>query len=274
MMQHLPVLAVIPNYNMGRYLQKLLPTLLEQDYDGVVVLDDASGDESVDIVRQFGADVRCVPSDRNRGAPANRNRILEEVDEPAIVHFLDADMELRSAHPGAAAREIMARYASEGVGVVGGLVLLPDGDQEPFNYGPRISARTTLDSMVIRRVLDSSARPRTSAWLRATMRLTERGWPDPAATPSPRRVFWNHEGNMVVDLDAFRKVGGYDPAIPYHEIQDLAIRLEDAGIARWFDPAICARHLMIDVRGRNRRDHEREGKRMLRQRYGMWGRRR
>lgn len=271
MTEHLPVLAVVPNYNMGRHLKQLLPALLTHDYDGVIVLDDASTDDSVEIVRTFEPELRCVPSELNRGAPANRNRILDELDKPAIVHFLDADMELQTDQPAARARELVTRYAPDNVGVIGGLVLRPDGTQEPFNYGPRISGRTTIESAVIRRLLDRPRWGGAKASVRAVMRLSQRGWPDPSVPPVPRKVFWSHEGNMVISSEAFRKVGGYDPAIPYHEIQDLSIRLETAGIGRRFDPSICARHLMIDVRGRNRRDHEREGKRRLRQRYGAWG---
>jgi len=45
-----PVVAAIPNYNMADSLRKLLPQVLSQSYDGVFVLDDASTDDTVDVV--------------------------------------------------------------------------------------------------------------------------------------------------------------------------------------------------------------------------------
>ena len=42
----LPVVAAIPNYNMARGLNTLLPQVTEQDYAAIFVLDDASTDDS------------------------------------------------------------------------------------------------------------------------------------------------------------------------------------------------------------------------------------
>ena len=50
MTRELPVVAAIPNYNMGEHLRRLLPQVLAQHYDAVFVLDDASTDESADVV--------------------------------------------------------------------------------------------------------------------------------------------------------------------------------------------------------------------------------
>lgn len=69
-----PVVAAIPNYNMGHNLNRLLPEVLAQGYDAVYVLDDASTDDSADVVRQFGSDVKFVRSPRNQGAGATATR--------------------------------------------------------------------------------------------------------------------------------------------------------------------------------------------------------
>ena len=57
---------------------------------------------------------------------------------------------------------------------------------------------------------------------------------------------------MLVDSSLFRSVGGYDPMLRSHEIQDLAIRLEKIGIKRQFDPSVRVVNHHIDVRGKNR----------------------
>ena len=135
MVKRLPVVAAIPNFNMAENLRNLIPQVLAQRYDGVFVLDDASTDHSVDVVGEYGGDVRVVRSPENRGAGANRNQIIDQVGDEAIIHFIDADMDLKTAETPAVARQVIDRYADRGVGVVGGLVTRLDGGQEYCNYG-------------------------------------------------------------------------------------------------------------------------------------------
>ena len=143
----LPVVAAIPNYNMGSHLYRLLPQLLDQGYDRIYVLDDGSTDKSVDVVELFGGDVTLVRSPENRGCTANRNQIIDHVGDDELIHFIDADMDLETADTASVAREVMARYADKGVGAVGGLVCRVDGSQEPYNYGPVFALKTHLTSI-------------------------------------------------------------------------------------------------------------------------------
>ena len=106
-----PVVAAIPNYNMADNLRKLLPQILTQRYDRVFVLDDASSDHSVDVVSGFSDEVKLLRSRENGGAGANRNQIIDHVEDGAIIHFIDADMELKTAETPTVAREVFARYA-------------------------------------------------------------------------------------------------------------------------------------------------------------------
>jgi len=143
-MSERPVIAAIPNYNMGLQLESLLPEVLEQEYDNVVVLDDASTDDSVGIVESFGKEVSLVRAKENQGAGANRNQIIEFVGDSAIVHFIDADTKLETESIPEKARELMQQYEKENVGVVAGLVIRNDGSQEPYNFGPSFKLSTNL----------------------------------------------------------------------------------------------------------------------------------
>jgi len=73
----LPSLSVIvPNYNHARYLGLSLPTILNQSVPAleVIVLDDASTDNSAEVIQRFAAQsplVRFVQNERNLGAMAN-----------------------------------------------------------------------------------------------------------------------------------------------------------------------------------------------------------
>jgi GT2 family glycosyltransferase len=270
MAKHAPVVAAIPNYNMADNLRRLLPQILAQNYDKVFVLDDVSTDHSSEVVSEFGDDVKLVRNRQNGGAGANRNQIIDHVDDDAIIHFVDADMELRTAEIPTVAREVCARYADRGVGMIGGLVSRLNGMQEPHNYGAVFSLWGGLGSGVPLLIYSIRERQRLA---RAVQRVTApmtKGWPKLLEQPAAEPAYWVHEGNMLVKSKVFRAVGGYDPNLRSHEIQDLAIRLEKIGVKRQFDPSIKVVHYHIDVRGKNRSQWSRDAVQYLVRKHGLW----
>jgi GT2 family glycosyltransferase len=252
MSKKLPVIAAIPNYNMGGSLRRLLPQVLAQYYDDVFVLDDASTDHSVEVVNEFGDGVKLVRSSENKGAGANRNQIIEHVRDEAIIHFIDADMDLETPDTPAVAREVVERYADGRVGLIGGLVSRIDGSQEPGNYGPVLSLWGTATSNILLIIDRLRNKPRLAGAIQRMAEPMMRDWPDVLEPPAPTRAYCLHEGNMLTYSSLFRSVGGYDPMLRAHEIQDLAIRLEKIGVMRQFDPSIKVVHHHIDVRSKDR----------------------
>lgn len=263
------VVAAVPNYNMGQHLRELIPQLLAQPYERIFVLDDASTDDSVDVVRGFGDDVRLVRSRENRGAGANRNQIIDHVADGTLIHFIDADMELKTTDTPVVAREMADRYRRQGVGMIGGLVSRLDGSQEYCNYGAAFSVWGNFTSNVPRLVDHWRHKPRLASTVQRVAGPMASGWPRLLDEPIPRPAFWLHEGNLLVYSDVFSGVGGYDPALRSHEAQDLAIRLDSKGIGRQFDPSIRVVHHHIDVRGKNRRKWESTATRYLIRKHGM-----
>ena len=264
----LPVVAAIPNYNMGSHLYRLLPQLLDQGYDRIYVLDDGSTDKSVDVVELFGGDVTLVRSPQNRGCTANRNQIIDHVGDDELIHFIDADMDLETAETASVAREVMARYADKGVGAVGGLVCRVDGSQEPYNYGPVFALRTHLTSIppLIDRVRNKQ---QIANVVRRVNLPAMKYWPNVLEPPAPAEAYWLHEGNMLIYSSVYRAIGGYDPLMRNHGAQDLAIRLENRGVKRHFDPSIKVVHHYIDVRGKKRRRQQQESVRYLMRKHGL-----
>jgi N-acetylglucosaminyl-diphospho-decaprenol L-rhamnosyltransferase len=270
MAKRLPVVAAIPNFNMADNLRRLLPQVLAQRYDSVVVLDDASTDHSVDVVGEYGDEVKLVRSPENRGAGANRNQIIDQAGDGAIIHFIDADMELKTAETPALAREVVDRYADRGVGLIGGLVSRIDGGQEYCNYGAVFSLWGNFTSNVPRMIDRLREKPRLARAIQRAAGPTMRGWPNVLESPTPAPAYWVHEGNMLVYSSIFRSVGGYDPVLRHHEVQDLAIRLEKRGIKRQFDPSIRVVHHHIDVRGKSRNKWAHEATRYLVRKHGLY----
>jgi GT2 family glycosyltransferase len=270
MAERLPVVAAIPNYNMGDNLGKLLPQVLAQRYDGVFVLDDASTDHSVEVIAQFDDEVKVVRSPENRGAGANRNQIIDYVGDGAIIHFIDADMDLATAEIPAVAREVFARYADCEVGLIGGLIRQLDGNQFPYNYGPVFSLWGHFTSNFPRLIDRVREKPRLADAIQRVAAPLIKEWPNLLEPAVPASVYWVSEANMLVSSSAFRSVGGYDSMLRSHEAQDLAIRLEKMGVKRQFDPSIEVVHNCIDVRGKNRNKWEYKATLYLIRKHGLF----
>lgn len=263
-----PVIAAIPNYNMGNHLRKLLPQVLAQGYDRVYVMDDGSTDDSVAIVKEFDGDVQLVEARENQGCTANRNQVLKVLDGDELIHFIDADMDLATDNIAHVARELAARYADQGVGAIGGLVSRADGSQEPYNFGPAFTLQTHLTGIppVLDRVRE---RPKLARAIQHTVRPVVKNYPNVLDEAAPQQTFWLHEGNMLIYADVYESLGGYDINMRNHGAQDLAIRLEKKGIKRWFDPSIEVVHHYIDVRGKKRKKQQYESLRYLVGKHGI-----
>lgn len=253
MYKNLPVVAAIPNFNMGEQLGPLLSELAQQNYNDIFVLDDASTDGSREVVEDFnhGDGVHFVGSSENRGAGPTRNLIINALGYEALIHFLDADIKIRTQNMPEVIREIMPYRP---VGFIGGLALTPEGTQNVWNYGPRQGLRADIGS-AIQMKIESIAKTNTEKAINVRHRFSEllRDWPNQFVEPVRRQVFWNIEQNLVVQSDVFSKVGGFSDTLREHEIQELAIRLHNLDLPRYFDPAISVQHKNEqDVRNYNR----------------------
>lgn len=90
---------LVASYNNGRYLDRLLESVLAQTYSNweLVLVDDASSDDSMSVIRNWPADsrIRVIAHDFNQGAGAAfRNAASLATGE--IMGMLGADDALRS----------------------------------------------------------------------------------------------------------------------------------------------------------------------------------
>lgn len=249
-MTRLPVVAAVPNYNMGEQLKELLPSLMTADYDDIYVLDDDSTDDSREVTQSISADIHFVRGRENKGAGANRNRILGALGHEAIIHFLDADTSLDTE----GAAEVVADALPSGeFGFIGGLAKAKTGFQNVWNYGPRQSLYADIGANIqshIEPLLETD--PEKVARIRERFPRLLADWPNPFASPVRRQVYWATEQNMVVNSKTFAELGGFDETLREHEIQDLAIRMAAKGLKRYFDPSFATTHKEVDVRPSNR----------------------
>jgi glycosyltransferase involved in cell wall biosynthesis len=241
----LPVVAAIPAYNAERTLDILLPQVLEQEYDLVYLLDDRSTDHTLDVAYSFGRDVNVVHGEKNVGPGANRNRIIGKIG-PSVIHFLDADVVLNSERSPERAREALENPK---VGFTGGIVRNPDGSQNPYNFGPRMSLKSSfLVSGVQYGVYAlGNKHPEPAKKLRKSLNRYLSEWPNTFDEPQARDIYWTAESNLVIRSVIFEALGGYNPKLRYHEIMEFSIRSHEAGLKSRFDPSIDVTHSEVDA---------------------------
>lgn len=266
-----PVIAAIPHYNMPETLVRLVGQTIEQDYDGVYVLDDKSTNCDIhEILRPFGKAVTLIAGTENVGAGGNRNRILQA--DPAklrhsIIHFIDADCELTSKDIPYNTRRV---FADGTIGAVGGLVINPDGVQYPYNYGPRMSWMFGV-SVRLQTVIAYAARHNAgrAKKLQRAFGGTLIGWPDLAPEQHAQDVFYLTEANLLIPYSTFLEVGGFDQKLRFGEAQDLAQKLEQRGLRRRFDPQIAVKHHAVRIANKRRVRAELAGTLHLVRKYGL-----
>jgi N-acetylglucosaminyl-diphospho-decaprenol L-rhamnosyltransferase len=253
------VVAVIPNYNMGRQLKTLIPQVLAQGYDSVYVLDDASTDNSVSIVKSFGNAVKLIEGTKNIGGGGNRNRILTELVSPTLIHFIDADVTFVTLDTADIIRRISV---NSDMGFVGGLVLDESGKQSIWNYGPR----QTILSAVGATVLWMSEN--TPFYNLLKNFYSKR--PVAVHTLVTQNVYWVLECNFIIRSDTLQKLGGFDESIREHDIQPLAYEAERQGLYNLFDPSFAVMQYTVNVRTYNRNSSKHKAELYLAKKYGLW----
>src|SRR5256884_7474545 len=114
----LPRLSVIiPNYNHARFLPNCLEAILrqsEQPFE-IIVIDDASTDNSVEVIEAFtkrNPIIRFYRNEQNRGVVSGMNRGLElargdyvyyaAADDQVLPGFFEKSLRLLNEHPQAA----------------------------------------------------------------------------------------------------------------------------------------------------------------------------
>jgi len=86
------VSVIIPCYNAEAYIAEAIDSALSQTYphDEVIVVDDASTDNSLRIIRAYEPRIRVVANNRNMERAWSRNRGISEA-KGEFIAFLDAD---------------------------------------------------------------------------------------------------------------------------------------------------------------------------------------
>jgi N-acetylglucosaminyl-diphospho-decaprenol L-rhamnosyltransferase len=183
-----------------------------ESFDRVVVVDNASTDDSREIASDAGLEVVSLKT--NQGLAAATNVGVARTSGPTFA-LLNPDV--RATSTGAFQR-LEEALADGRVGAVAPALVLPDGSiQDSARWIP-----TPID-LLVRRLFSSD---------RGAVRSSD-----------PADVEWVTAACLVVRRSAFEAIGGFDESyFLYFEDVDLCVRLRAAGFRVRYDPRVRLIH--------------------------------
>lgn len=200
--------VIIVNHDGEDHLGRCLESL-EGSGAEVLMVDNASRDGSLALVRERFPEVKVLPREQNLGFAAANNLGAAKASGETLL-LLNADAWLE-----AGALDLLAAKLGRNpdVGLVAPRLRYPDGRRQ-FSWSPSRG--------FIGEVLQKARNPfETQAWVHGSLAR----WVTRLVGPT-----WYTAACVLVRAEAFRAVGGFDEIFfMYFEDVDLCIRLEAAG---------------------------------------------
>jgi GT2 family glycosyltransferase len=222
------VSVIIVNYNAGELLASCVASALGQSSE-IIIVDNASADMSTDGVASTWPHINIIKNDSNLGFATACN-IGAKVATGNYFFFLNPDCVLASD---AVQRLIEAAVSAENVGMVGGLLVDPDGTEQG---GGRRAVPTPWRSLVRATGLSRFA----DRWPRLFYDFHLHKQPLPAA---PIEVEAISGACMLVPRHAMEKVGSWDESYFLHcEDLDLCMRFRRMDWKILFVPSAKVMH--------------------------------
>jgi O-antigen biosynthesis protein len=209
--------VVVVSYNTAAHIESCLLSILELDYPQVeiIVVDNGSTDESVDLVRQRFPDVELVELQENKGFAGGASVGLYMASGD-IVATVNPDVKL---DPGWMSVVVETLLSEEGIGIVGSKILYPDGKTIQHAGG---EVHYPL----------------------ATTEHTGRGEPDTGQYNQPRTVQFVTGAAIAMRRDVGRALQFFDESFfpVFYEDVDLCVRAEKLGLRVLYQPRAVAYH--------------------------------
>lgn len=233
------VLVVIVNYRTPTLtvncLRSLAPELGTLPNAKVVVVDNASGDDSVTLIQQAitseGWDwATLLPSDQNGGFSYGNNFAIRPAlasdDPPDYIWLLNSDTEIR---PGALHTLLEFMQPRDSVGICGSRFEEPDGTVWPFAFRfPSILSE-----------LEAGLRLSLISQLLSRWKVVQ------PMSDQPRRMDWLPGASLLIRRAVFETIGLMDEGyFLYYEETDFCLQAARHGWECWYVPTSHVMHLV------------------------------
>jgi GT2 family glycosyltransferase len=209
---------VVPNFNGASVLPDCLSSILALEYPAerveVLLVDNGSSDESLELVRREFPTVRVVSKQHNLGFAAACNAGAREARQPGVLAFLNNDMRFERDFM----LELVAPLARGDCAATTAKILGWDG-----------------------RTIDTSGTGTTFLGIAVQPGFGQAPRPEHDVA---RKTLFACGGAMAIDAKLFREVGGFDEQyFAYYEDLDLGWRLWLMGHEVHYRPgALCYHH--------------------------------
>ncbi len=214
-MSRQPITVIIPNYNGAHLLQRNLPSVLNaaNSYPGdirILVVDDGSVDDSVELLRSRFPSVELIRHDVNRGFSEAIHSGVEQT-RTELMFLLNSDVVLNEQ----CLERLEPYFTDEQIFSVCPLILREDGSINRHSWNLRELRRGGLKLMDWN--IDDAKAVRKSHWL---------------------PTLYASGGGMLVSRTKFLALGGFHPIFKpfYGEDFDLGIRAWYRGWPSYFEP--------------------------------------
>ena len=86
------VSVIVPTYNVERYVEDCIDSLISQTYPNIeiIVIDDGSKDATVYLLNQYKDKIKLTANDNNKGQGARRNQGIK-LAKGEYIYFVDSD---------------------------------------------------------------------------------------------------------------------------------------------------------------------------------------
>lgn len=224
------VAAVLVTWNSAAVIERALRSLpagaegvaLER----VVVVDNASADETVALARAARPDVTVVQTGANLGYAAGVNAGIRAAAGADAVLVLNPDTALR---PGSLTPLVVA-LDRPGVGIAVPRLVAPDG-----RLAPSLRREPSLRTAAGEAVLGGRRAGRLPGWGELVL--------DPVRYERPGAADWATGAAMLISRECSRAVGEWDESfLLYGEETDFCLRARDEGFLTWLVPEATVEH--------------------------------
>ena len=229
---------VIVSYRCRTLLRDCLKSLSAfppADGARVWVVDNASEDGTVEMVKEEFPEVELIASDENLGFSKANNLAIRRGSAPYVL-ALNPDTLMTG---GALDQMLELMEQKPEVGISGCRLELPDGS---FDHAARRSFPTPLGAL--------AHFTRIGRWKKAPARLAQYRAPEVESGP----VDAVNGAFMLMRRKALDEVGLFDEGYwMYMEDLDLCYRFARAGWISWYEPAVKVIHVKAGTSGKNRK---------------------